>query len=79
MPKDVLILQIRTRSSSLNLCDILLPEAELLVDSQYVLTNRQRSHAIGVMWYTTKGLCALSSSEGLPPSFGATVTSMHCK
>ena len=67
----------RTRSPSLHFRDILLPQPKLLIDSKHVLSDRQRSHSIGVMWHPSDSLRALSGGERLPPSLGATIASVH--
>ena len=66
-----------TRSSSLHLRDILLPQPKLFINSEHILSDRQRSHSIRVMWNTSDGLCALSGGERLPPSLSATIASVH--
>lgn len=70
---------IRTRTTSLHLCHILLAEAVLLVDTKDVLPDRERGHAVGVVRNTTESLRALSSGERLPPSLSPAVTSVHCR
>ena len=66
-----------TRTTSLDLGHVFLPETELLVDTQHVLSDRQRGHSIRVVRHTTKVLSALASGERLPPRFCAAITSMH--
>jgi hypothetical protein len=66
-----------TRTSSLHLRDILLPQPKLFIDSKHILSDRQRGHSIRVMWHTSDSLCALSGGERLPPSLGATTASVH--
>jgi hypothetical protein len=78
--KVFLLLQVKekhTRSSSLHLRDIFLPQPKLFIDSKHILSDRQRGHSIRVMWHTSDMLCALSGGERLPPSLGATTASVH--
>ena len=57
-----------TRTTSLNLRNVLLPQTKLLVDTKHVLADGQRGHAVHVVGNTTERLGALASSERLPPS-----------
>ena len=59
-------------STGLDLCNVLLPKAKLFVNSEYVLSDRQRGHSVGVMRDTAEFIRALSSGEGFPP-IGTTV------
>ena len=54
-------------STGLNLGDILLPKSKLLIKSEYILSDRQRGHSVGIMRNTTEAVCALSGGEGFPP------------
>ena len=56
----------RTRTTGLHLRDVLLPQAELLVDTKYVLADGQGGHAVNVVRNTPKQLRALASGERLP-------------
>ncbi len=69
--------EVTIRTSCLHFGDIFLPQSELLVNADNVLPYAERGHTVCVVWHTTEMLCALSSSERLPPGFGATVTSMY--
>jgi hypothetical protein len=60
--------QITIRSTSLNLGDLRLGQAKLLVRSNDVLADRERGHAVRVVGYTTELLGTLSSGERLPPA-----------
>ena len=67
----------RTRTTGLHLRDVLLPQAELLVDTKYVLADGQGGHAVNVVRNTPKQLRALASGERLPPRLSTAVTCMH--
>ena len=67
----------RTRTTRLHLRDILLPQAELLVDAQDILPNGQRGHAVRVVRNTAERLGALACGEGLPPGFCAAVAGVY--
>lgn len=69
--------KVTIRSTRLDLRDILLPDTKLLVDTNDVLPDTKRGHAVRVVGDTTKVLCALSSREGLPPGLGTTVAGVH--
>ena len=68
--------QITIRASRLDLCDVLFAQAELLVDSEYVLSDRNRSHAICVVRDTTESGGRLACGEGLPPVIRPTLPSV---
>ena len=67
----------RTRATSLHLRDVLLPQAELLVDTKHVLADGQGGHAVDVVRNTAEQLRALASGERLPPRLSAAVARMH--
>ena len=69
----------RTRTTRLDLRDVLLAQAQLLVDAQHVLPDRQRRHAVRVVRDTAERLRALARRERLPPSLGTALASVHCK
>lgn len=63
--------QQRTRSTSLHLGDVLLPQPEVLVDTEHVLPHGQTGHTVRVVRNTTEDLCILSGRERLPPRSAA--------
>ena len=66
-----------TRTASLHLRDVLLPQSELLVDTQHILTDGERRHAVDIVWDTTKQFCTLPGGERLPPRISTTSTGVH--
>ena len=69
----------RTRTARLDLRDVLLAQAELLVDAQHVLPDRQRRHAVRVVRDAAERLRALARRERLPPSLGTALAGVHCR
>ena len=68
--------QIAIRASRLDLGNIFFAQAELLVDSEDVLPDRNRSHAICVMRDTAESGSCLACREGLPPLICPTIPSV---
>ncbi len=67
-----------TRPTGLDLRDVLLPQAELLVDTEQVLSDGQRGHAVDVVRDTAEQRRALAGGERLPPRLSTAVTRMYC-
>jgi hypothetical protein len=68
--------QITIRTSRLDLCDVFFAQAELLVDSEDVLPDRNRSHAIRVVRDAAESGSRLACREGLPPLVCPTLASV---
>ena len=68
--------QIAIRTSCLDFCDVFFAQAELLVDSEDVLPDRNRSHAICVVGDTAESGSRLACREGLPPLICPTLASV---
>jgi hypothetical protein len=68
--------QITIRASRLDLCDVFFAQAELLVDSEDIMSDRNRSHAICVVRDTTESGSRLACREGLPPLICPTIASV---
>ena len=54
-------------TTSLNFGDVLLPKSELFINSEDILSNRQRGHSVGIMRDATELRRALSGGERFPP------------
>ena len=59
--------KIAIRPARLDLCDILLAQAKLLVEAEDVLPDRYRGHAIRVVRDAAEASSGLSRRERLPP------------
>ena len=68
--------QIAIRTSRLDLCDVFFAQAKLLVDSEHVLPDRNRSHAICVVRNAPESGSRLACREGLPPLICPTLASV---
>jgi len=68
--------QIAIRASRLDLCDVFFAQAELLVDSEDVLPDRNRSHAVCVVRDTAESGSRLACCEGFPPLICPTLASV---
>ena len=68
--------QIAIWTSRLDLCDVFFAQAKLLVDSEDVLPDRNRSHAICVVRDTAESGSRLACREGLPPLICPTIASV---
>lgn len=63
----------------MHLGNILFTEAEMFVNSQDILPDRDRGHAVSIVRHTTQSVGTLASSEGHPPRVGAALLGMDCK
>jgi hypothetical protein len=63
-------------TSRLDLCDVFFTQAELLVDSEDVLPDRNRGHAVCVVRDTAESGSRLACREGLPPLICPTLASV---
>ena len=68
--------QIAIWTSRLDLRYVFFAQAELLVDTEHILPDRNRSHAICVVRDTAESGSRLACREGLPPLICPTLTSM---
>jgi len=59
--------KIAIRATSLDLCDILLAQTKLFVETEDVLPDGDRSHSIRVMRNATESGGRLARRERLPP------------
>lgn len=71
--------QVAIRASRLDLCYVFFAQTELLVDSEDVLPDRNRSHAICVVRDTAESGSRLACREGFPPIVCPTLASMDYK
>ena len=71
--------QIAIRASRLDLCDVFFAQAELLVDSEDVLPDRNRSHTICVVRDTAECGSRLACRERLPKVICPTLASVDYK
>ena len=69
--------QIAIWTSRLDLCDVFFAQAELLVDSEDELPDRNRSHAICIVRDTAESGSRFSCCERLPPIICPTLASVN--
>jgi hypothetical protein len=71
--------QIPIRASRLDLCYVFFAQTELLIDSEDVLPDRNRSHAICVVRDTAESGSRLACRERLPPLICPALASVDYK